>query len=161
MLTTKKHWCAIFNAIAFVIIFFCMEETNYNRVLTTPSHGPMDPEHEDPSDGEKGIKGQATHNTEVRTGTIASSNRTYLDKLKLFRSEHFQDVPWKGMLTRPFQYFSLPIVVFCGFMYGAVICYFGVLNGTASVILSGAPYNFSPRMVGLCYVSCVIGVFIG
>ncbi|KAJ4128993.1 hypothetical protein NW768_007519 [Fusarium equiseti] len=155
------HWCAIFNAIAFAIMFFCMEETNYNRVLGNPSHGHMDPEHEDPSDGEKGIKSQTTHNTEVRTGTIASSNRSYLVKLKLFRRQLFQDVPWKGMLTRPFQYFSLPIVVFCGFMYGAVICYFGVLNGTASIILSGAPYNFSPRMVGLCYVSCVIGVFIG
>ena len=58
-------------------------------------------------------------NTEVRTCTTASSNKTYRDKIKLFRREHFQNVPWKGMLTRPFQYFSLPIVVFCGFMYGS------------------------------------------
>ena len=142
-------------------MFFRIEETNYNRVVSTPSHGSVHPQHEDPSDGEKGIKVQTKHNTEVRTCTIASSNKTYLDKIKLFRREHFQNVPCKGMLTRSFKYFSLPIVVFCGFMYGAVICYFGVLNGTASIILSGAPYNFSSIMVGLCYVSCVIGVFIG
>ena len=138
-----------------------MEEMNYNRVVSTPLHGSINPQHEDRSDGEKGIKVQTKHNTEVRTGTVASSNKTYLDKIKLFRRENFQNVPLKGMLTRPFKYFSPPIVVFCGFMYGAVICYFGVLNGTASIILSGAPCNFSSRMVGLCYVSCVIGVFIG
>jgi len=36
-----------------------------------------------------------------------------------------------------------------------------VLNGTASLILSGAPYNFKASMVGVSYVSPLIGVFLG
>lgn len=142
-----------------------MEETNYSRSLNTPQlHRQIDIESKsngDPSDGDRGIKSGTTHDTEVVSGNMACPNKTYFDKIKIFRRQHFQHVPWKGMLTRPFKYMSLPIVVFCGFMYGAVICYFGVLNGTASIILSAPPYNFSPGQVGLCYVSCVIGVLIG
>ncbi|KAF5589020.1 major facilitator superfamily transporter [Fusarium subglutinans] len=87
---------------------------------------------------------------------------TFLDKIKIFRSEHVQgSVPLKGMLIRPFKYFSLSIVVFCGFMYGAVVCYFNALNGTASIILSAPPYSFKPSSVGLCYIANVVGVFLG
>ncbi|KAF5556092.1 transporter HOL1 [Fusarium napiforme] len=99
---------------------------------------------------------------DVVNGTVLPSSKTFLDKMKIFRSEHVQDsVPLKGMLIRPFKYFSLPIVVFCGFMYGAVVCYFNVLNGTASIILSAPPYSFKASSVGLCYIATVIGVFIG
>ncbi|KAF5548556.1 transporter HOL1 [Fusarium phyllophilum] len=97
----------------------------------------------------------------VVNGTVLPSAKTFLDKMKIFRSEHVQgSVPLKGMLIRPFKYFSLPIVVFCGFMYGAVVCYFNVLNGTASIILSVPPYSFKASTVGLCYIATVIGVFI-
>ncbi|PCD30362.1 hypothetical protein AU210_010044 [Fusarium oxysporum f. sp. radicis-cucumerinum] len=159
------HWCAIFNAIAFVICLFFMEETKYNR-KATPLHlndtVDINKATESPSDGKKEVESQTTSNLDVVNGSVLSSSKTSLDKIKIFRSEHVQgSVPLKGMLIRPFKYFSLPIVVFCGFMYGAVICYFNVLNGTASIILSAPPYSFKPSTVGLCYIATVIGVFVG
>ncbi|PNP76188.1 hypothetical protein FNYG_10477 [Fusarium nygamai] len=159
------HWCAIFNAIAFVICLFFMEETKYNR-KATPLHlndtVEINKPTESPTDGKKEIESQTTSNVDVVNGTVLPSSKTFLDKMKIFRSEHVQgSVPLKGMLIRPFKYFSLPIVVFCGFMYGAVVCYFNVLNGTASIILSAPPYSFKASSVGLCYIATVIGVFIG
>ncbi|KAF5983216.1 transporter HOL1 [Fusarium coicis] len=159
------HCCAILNAIAFVICMFFMEETKYNR-KATPLHFndtvDINKSTESPTDGKKELESQTTSNVDVVNGTILPSSKTFLDKMKIFRSEHVQgSVPLKGMLIRPFKYFSLPIVVFCGFMYGAVVCYFNVLNGTASIILSAPPYSFKASSVGLCYIATVIGVFIG
>ncbi|KAF4434491.1 transporter HOL1 [Fusarium acutatum] len=162
------HWCAIFNGFGFVICLFFMEETKYNRkasplhlndaVDTVDINRPTD----SPSDGKKELESQTISNVDVVNGSVLPSSKTFLDKLKIFRSEHVQaSVPLKGMVMRPFKYFSLPIVVFCGFMYGAVVCYFNVLNGTASIILSAPPYSFKPSIVGLCYIATIIGVFIG
>ncbi|KAG4283268.1 hypothetical protein FPRO06_09941 [Fusarium proliferatum] len=159
------HWCAIFNAAAFVICLFFMEETKYNR-KATPLHlndtVDINKPNEPSSDGKKEIESQTKSNVDVANGSVLSSSKTFLDKIKIFRSEHVRGrVPVKGILIRPFKYFSLPIVVFCGFMYGAVVCYFNVLNGTASIILSAPPYSFRPSYVGLCYVATIIGVFVG
>lgn len=56
---------------------------------------------------------------------------------------------------------TFPVIFYAGFCYGSNLVWFNVLNATASLILSGAPYNFAPSMVGLSYVSPLIGVFIG
>lgn len=142
-----------------------MEETKFNR-KATPLHlndtVDINKPNEPSSDGKKEIESQTKSNVDVANGSVLSSSKTFLDKIKIFRSEHVRgSVPIKGMLIRPFKYFSLPIVVFCGFMYGAVVCYFNVLNGTASIILSAPPYSFKPSYVGLCYVATIIGVFVG
>lgn len=65
------------------------------------------------------------------------------------------------MMVRPLLFFSLPSVVYAGFSYGSNLIWFNVLNGTASLILSAPPYNFSSSMVGLTYVSPLIGVACG
>jgi hypothetical protein len=65
------------------------------------------------------------------------------------------------MMIRPLLFFSLPSVVYAGFSYGSNLIWFNVLNGTASLILSAPPYNFSSSMVGLSYVSPLIGVACG
>ncbi|KAL6365701.1 hypothetical protein LRP88_01702 [Fusarium phalaenopsidis] len=151
------HWCSIFNSIAFVIIFFCMEETNYHRSATAPI-ADSDQDRLQPnkltdncSDEEKATRVQSTANTDVDHGTVMSSTKkTYLEKLKIIRREDLRSkVPLTNMVIRTFVYFSFPVVVFSGFMYGAVVCYFNVLNATASLILSGHPYNFSSSIVGL------------
>ncbi|KAM5354916.1 hypothetical protein ACJ41O_001562 [Fusarium nematophilum] len=163
------HWCSIFNGIAFVIIFFCMEETNYHRAVTAPvadldqRSSQPDKTPENGSDEEKATKVLSAENIDVSHGSMHSSpKRSYLEKLAVIRREDLRSkVPLTNMVIRTFSYFSFPVVVFCGFMYGAVVCYFNVLNATASLILSGHPYNFSSSIVGLSYVSCLIGVFLG
>ncbi|RSL86545.1 hypothetical protein CEP51_002742 [Fusarium floridanum] len=163
------HWCSIFNGIAFVIIFFCMEETNYHRSATAPM-ADSDQDRPQPnkladncSDEEKATKVQSTANTDVDHGTVMpSTKKTYLEKLKIIRRQDLRSkVPLTNMVIRTFVYFSFPVVVFSGFMYGAVVCYFNVLNATASLILSGEPYNFSSSIVGLSYLSTLIGVCFG
>ncbi|KAH7126064.1 major facilitator superfamily domain-containing protein [Dactylonectria macrodidyma] len=164
------HWCAIFNGVAFVILFFCMEETNYQRAALHSELEQAIQEHrnsgqmaENTSDEEKATKVRSAANTDTGNGSIRPSpQKSYLDKIKIFRRRDLtSSVPLMGMVIRPFAYFSFPVVVFCGFMYGAVICYFNVLNATASLILSSPPYNFSASMVGLSYVSSLIGVCLG
>merc|ERR1712000_669100 len=67
----------------------------------------------------------------------------------------------RGMFLRPLIFASIPGIAFSGFMYGSIVCYFNILNGTSSLILADAPYNFPSSMVGLSYVSCLIGVLLG
>jgi peptidoglycan/LPS O-acetylase OafA/YrhL len=55
---------------------------------------------------------------------------------------------------------SWPVVFYAGFSYGTYLIFFNILNATSSIILGGSPYNFSPALVGLAYVACLIGVVV-
>lgn len=57
------------------------------------------------------------------------------------------------MLKRPFIILRYPAIVYSGFLYGTGLVWFNVLNATASLILSGDPYNFGLISVGLAYLS--------
>ena len=65
------------------------------------------------------------------------------------------------MLPRPLILLSFPVILYAGFSYGSNLVWFNVLNGTASSFLSSPPYNFRPSLVGLSYVSPLIGVLLG
>lgn len=64
-------------------------------------------------------------------------------------------------LTRPLVFLTFPVIFYSGFSYDSNLVWFNVLNGTASLILGGKPYNFAASAVGLSYVSPLIGVIIG
>ncbi|KAI8933020.1 hypothetical protein NX059_009669 [Plenodomus lindquistii] len=154
------YWPAIFNAVAFVILFLFMEETNYVRktpstiLATTASSRPtssatgQDPEKAGP------LTAQRTATEEVGTTT-----KSFTQKLALWHV-----TPGRGMLSRAIRslkYLGWPVIFYAGFSYGSYLIWFNVLNATASIILSGPGYNFKPSMVGLSYVSCCIGVVVG
>lgn len=61
---------------------------------------------------------------------------------------------------RPLIFLSFPVIFYAGFSYGSNLVWFNVLNATASLILGGT-YDFSASMVGLSYVSPLIGVALG
>ncbi|OQU99867.1 hypothetical protein CLAIMM_05440 [Cladophialophora immunda] len=168
------YWCAIFNGGAFVILFFFMEETNYHRkplLATEPDENLS----EAVSTNDDSIPGAATDPektpvTVKSTRDLESSQvnsqshekKSFLQRMSLLRKEDLQKKnQLKGMILRPLIFLTFPVIFFSGFMYGAIVCYFNVLNGTASIILSAPPYNFSSSMVGLSYVSCLIGVLAG
>jgi hypothetical protein len=148
-----------------------MEETKYHRkALAIGSHAPSieipsvndDTIHK--SDADLEMKANPVKPTAVISqGDIKPQpEMSYWAKLRLIRQEDLREnTPLTGMSLRPFIYFRFPVIVFSGFMYGAVICYFNVLNGTVSLILSAPPYSFPPSIVGLSYTSCLIGVFLG
>lgn len=64
------------------------------------------------------------------------------------------------MMTRPLIFTTFPVILYAGFSYGSNLIWFNVLNATASLILNGT-YGFAPSMVGLSYVSPLIGVALG
>ena len=89
-------------------------------------------------------------------------NESYWRKLKVFDKQALQySNHLKGMIFRPLIFLSFPVVFFSGFSYGSSLIWFNVLNGTASLILSGKPYDFSSSIVGLCYFSPLIGASLG
>ncbi|KAK6381617.1 hypothetical protein LTS17_004676 [Exophiala oligosperma] len=161
------YWCAIFNGVAFIICFFLMEETNFHRKpllgIEPDAQGTEDEATDsrvtDSGDPEK----QPTvQNSVSPTTSTPYTRKTYWQKLGLIRKEDLKKKnQLKSMFIRPLLFLSLPGVSFAGFMYGAIVCYFNVLNGTTSLILSSPPYNFPSSMVGLSYVACLIGVFLG
>jgi MFS family permease len=153
------YWPAIFNAITFVILFFLLEETNYNRKTAEPMAvtKPEQTQNSVPSDPEKGsalVPHQTTISNEVGTAT-----KSFRQKLSIWQPSPGQNMFERA--KRSLQYLTWPVIFYAGFSYGSYLIWFNVLNATASIILSGPGYNFRPSMVGLSYVSCCIGVVVG
>ena len=91
-----------------------------------------------------------------------NKTKSYSSKLKVFDTETLRyPNHLKGMVFRPLIFLSFPVIFFSGFSYGSNLIWFNVLNGTASLILSESPYEFSSSIVGLCYFSPLIGVILG
>jgi hypothetical protein len=163
------YWCAIFLAIGFVFCFFFMEETNYDRapleMVTTPTDTPgtATPKEgtisssDDPEKTAAAVKSDS--NSDNGAVIVHYTPKTYIQKLALLDKKREFNL-FRTML-RPLLFLSLPSVVYAGFSYGSNLVWFNVLNGTASLILSAAPYNFSSSMVGLSYVSPLVGVACG
>jgi hypothetical protein len=163
------YWCAIFLGIGLIFCFFFMEETNYDRapleLVVTPSDTPgtATPKEEPlstASDPEKtAALANAGTNDDSTIGVTNYKKKTFVQKLALLDKKR----PFHifRMMIRPLLFFSLPSVVYAGFSYGSNLIWFNVLNGTASLILSAPPYSFSSSMVGLSYVSPLIGVACG
>lgn len=163
-----------------VLIFFFLEETVYFRETI---EGVDEGDAVDDLKVVATVKGastaidQGTPNKEGTTqmdresaesttpGTFSyAPERTYLQKLALFRS-----LPGRPsvksmfvMMYRPLIiFFYFPTVNWAGFLYGINLSWYTVVNATMSLILSGAPYNFSSAMVGLSFLSVFIGAVIG
>lgn len=62
------------------------------------------------------------------------------------------------MVYRPLiMILRFPTVAWAGFLYGINLAWYNVLNGTASPVLSSAPYNWSAAQVGCVYAGPIIG----
>lgn len=154
------YWCAIFNAIAFVILFFFFEETMYYRgnnvenlstqeeVLT--KSGRATPDEEKP-----------THLSSVSSAARQYRKKTYLQKLKLFTVIPEKPNELIAHIYRPLLPLRFPVIFWCGFQYGSNLMWFNVLNATAALIFTGPPYNFSASLVGVAYVAPLVGVLLG
>ena len=153
---------AIFLACAFFFLFFFLEETNYDRhtlnCVEARNDSPF--QHETPAASPPSEKTTVANETpdssSAEVGTVLHKNKTYLQKLSLKDRSRPQRMPYRCILS--LRLLSWPVILYAGFSYGSYLIWFNVLNATASLILSGAPYNFSSSMVGLSYLSCLLGV---
>ncbi|KAL9121532.1 MAG: hypothetical protein Q9187_001903 [Circinaria calcarea] len=123
-----------------------MEETNYHRALSSPAaaHSALSTNGENLRSqfSNQEAKGTKTFQNvpSIEQGEVVNheyKKKTYIQKLALFR---------KSVLRRPNRLAGM---------------WFNVLNGTTSLILGGKPYHFASSMVGLSYLSPLLGVFVG
>lgn len=157
------YFPAIFCAVTWVFLFFFMEETNYDRatvgVVTTLA-------------GSERVVGNSEEEKAAEDGSRVASPvdgpepARYAGKPKSFwQRMSILDKPRPFMMHyrawQSLKLLSWPVVFYSGFSYGTYLIYFNILNATSSIILGGPPYNFKPAMVGLTYISCMIGVTVG
>ncbi|RMY14528.1 hypothetical protein D0868_01399 [Hortaea werneckii] len=153
---------AIFLAFAFVFLFFFLEETNYDRHTLSCVEAKIEApfQHETPAASPPREKTTIANDTpdssSAEVGTVLHKKKTYLQKLSLKDRSRPQRMPYRCILS--LRLLSWPVIFYAGFSYGIYLIWFNVLNATASLILGGAPYNFSSSMVGLSYLSCLLGV---
>ena len=142
-----------------MFLFFFMEETNFNRhQANTPQSTPRNNSPTGTKDAEKAT---ATEYPQPTSHSPPQTRKTYLTKLKLFQTSDLRKPnQLKGMVTRPLLFATFPVIFYAGFSYGSNLVWFNVLNATASLIL-GETYSFSASMVGVAYVSPLIGVALG
>jgi len=159
------YWPAIFLAVAFPFLFFCMEETNYTRTtsLDTASTSSQEAEasivaESSPAAVEKGFH-TLTTTTSTHVGAVDYEKKSYLKRMSLWTPTPGPSILTRA--TRSLRYLSWPVIFYAGFSYGSYLIWSNMLNGTISIILSGAPYNFSESAVGFSYLSGCVGVVVG
>lgn len=147
-----------------------MEETNYSRSPiagvapheTSPTASPnvvggLEEKTFSPKDNEAESDVEAPESMP----SPLYKRKTYLDKMKLVQASNLHKPNHLGgMMLRPLIFLTFPVILYAGFSYGSNLVWFNVLNGTTSLILGGT-YNFPSSMVGLSYLSPLIGVAIG
>jgi MFS family permease len=148
------HFGAIVCAVCFVVMFLFMEETIYFR--------------DNAIEGEKFIipASDALAKDEKDTRTTATTSLTPCNinagwgRYTLFKAlpNRPSNLDMLRMAYRPIiMVFRLPTVAWSGFLYGINLAWYNVLNGTASPVLTGAPYNWSAALVGCVYTGPIIG----
>lgn len=157
-------WAVIFNVAVLIFLFLFQEETNYHRA-TVGIVESDEPTLCEPvvveSEAEKKSDARLTRSRTQEGEVTILHEKSFVQKLSLWNSNR---APGPSMLRRALQslkYLSWPVIFYAGFAYGSGLIWFNITNATASVILSGPPYNFAPSMVGLSYLSCCVGVIAG
>ncbi|KAG7927533.1 hypothetical protein KL925_001891 [Ogataea polymorpha] len=153
----------IFGGVCVVFIAIFMEETNYTRKLrvrrdsdgnivsTITSHG-----EKKPSDLVNVTSAEANQANLIEDDSIDYPPvKTFWQRLSITsgakKENHLYDY-FKAIILM----FQFPSVLYAGFLYGAALFWYSVLNGTEALVLGAEPYNFSSAMCGLAYLSAVI-----
>lgn len=171
------YWGVIFDGLCFVFLFFFFEETNFNRsehmasVETADTLDTSDsstdakrlyekPDIKQFQGEEKNISfNDNSGDMESNARGAIYEKKTFVQKLALWDKP--KPMMLWTMIKRPFIIFvRFPVIVFSGFLCGTGLICFNICNATTSYVLSNPPYNFKASMVGLCYISPCVIVFI-
>jgi MFS family permease len=161
---------AIFAAGAFVVLFFGMEETMYFRHVTEgvqpTSHSLADQDAREMPLDEKDsrILGSSADSNDEPDHYSFPAPRSLKSKMM-----PFVKLPGRPsvkqmffMMIRPLIIIvKFPCVAWAGFIYGINLSWYQVLNGTASPVLSAAPYEWSSAYIGCIYAGPMVGAMFG
>ncbi|KAF9883789.1 hypothetical protein FE257_002773 [Aspergillus nanangensis] len=157
------YWPSIFLAVTTAFLFFFMEETNYARHITNAASTAV-PDSEQGNQtstlSKEAVQQSEPVDTELGILYPHNSGKTFIQKLAFCKPLQ----PHNAMFRRArltLYFLSWPVVFYAGFSYGSYLIWVNVQNGTASIVLGSAPYNFSSSIVGLSYIACCIGVILG
>lgn len=114
---------SIFCGLAFIFLFFFMEETNYDRkTIGVVGKGPAaseEPNTEVPINDEKTvIDSPESVSLEAATGT-AYKPKTFWQKMSLFDKPRPQRMPYRFLLS--LKLISWPCIFYAGFSYGSYL----------------------------------------
>ncbi|BEJ15009.1 hypothetical protein CspHIS471_0407760 [Cutaneotrichosporon sp. HIS471] len=150
-----------------ILLFFFMEETNYNRGTSELSEkydaaavavaNDAESRHSD-----KDKDGETTVNVTVANDgqrTLVGNEWSYTKKIALYRERYASNKTMFAMAYRPFLYFRYPVVVWSGLLYGSSLVWYNVLNATASMLWT-QNYGFSASKVGLSYLAPTLGAIL-
>lgn len=161
------HFGAIICAVCFVVMFLFMEETIYFRQTPIEGQEVIESGTEYPilTKGNASLtNGTPTERPSSReTATQASMTENMNSGWRKY--SFFKALPGRPrnldalkMVYRPIiMVFRFPTVAWAGFLYGINLAWYNVLNGTASPVLTAAPYNWSAALVGCVYAGPIIG----
>ncbi|KAF5579769.1 HOL1 substrate-H+ antiporter [Fusarium pseudocircinatum] len=155
-------WGAILCRTLFVAIFLTLEESNFVR----DSELSQDPAQESVLEaiqhdkGEKQLHSALANGSVYRVGQVLETD-----------SFHLQYRPWVVLpgtwgqfvrqVYRPLQLAWFPAIVWSGLEYGACVSWITVLGTTTASILGSSPYNMSNEVLGLIWLSPLIGGLFG
>jgi MFS family permease len=159
------YWPAIFTGATFIFLFFFMEETNYDRVITgtavtpttTTTHSKL--LSNDDEANPKTTPLSAVQTTTSEDLSIPLATKSFRQKLSLRHTSK------QGTMLTHLRsitlYLTWPVVLYTGFSAGSYLIWFNILNATASLVLSSTPYSWGAEAVGLSYFAPMIGCGIG
>lgn len=130
-----------------------MEETNYDRKsqLTLEVLREINVDEKDTK--------QESRPTTVEAGAVMHPRKSYWQKLSLVDKK--RENRMLSIMAGPFRFFSYPVVVYAGLMYGANgLVWSGVLNATAGTLYTKS-YGFSTSDIAYAYLGGVLGVVVG
>lgn len=142
-----------FGAALFILAFFVVEETLYNRKTHVGASTRTSSELQDGEGEEK----TSTAVLETTTTTVVPPRKTFLQTLK-FWGVYEKDADFFTMIARSFTYFLVPHVFWVITTYGIYIG-LGALtfNYIFPIKITAAPYNWSQLDSGLIAVASFLG----
>ena len=158
------YWPAIFTGTTFIFLFFFMEETNYDRVITGTVVVPggrqsLIAEEEDDNNNLKHQQLATIQTTTSEELRLPGKTKSFTQKLSLWHPA--QNGTMLSHLRSITLYLTWPVVLYTGFSAGSYLIWFNILNATASLVLSDTPYFWGAEAVGLSYFAPMIGCGIG
>ncbi|RYO95108.1 hypothetical protein DL766_010232 [Monosporascus sp. MC13-8B] len=142
------HFGSLVLAACAVLMFFFMEETIYFR-------DDIEREHVDEQKPTATIHEQQSGTASPSAGRSLPP-KSYASGLKLFRLCDKRPTPKQAVLKswRAIAIFAFfPTIAWAGLLYGTNLAWYNVLNATISRLLGAHPYNFSPKLIGVAYLS--------
>ncbi|OCF54589.1 hypothetical protein L486_07721 [Kwoniella mangroviensis CBS 10435] len=157
---------AIQCAVGTVIMFFLMEETNYNRgtsELVEEHDGSAQTDTERPAlyrdkqSNEKDLPSVQIRQTSPESrSSLTGTPYSYVRRLRMFDQIYCSTKMGWTMIWRPIVLLRFPVILWSGFLYGSALVWYNVLNATASILFTDL-YDFSASAVGLVYFGPLVG----